>query len=187
VNFPWGGMLSRQIKGKRDTIPLHSTCLVNFPWGGMLSRQTKSKRDAIPLHSTCLVNFPWGGMLSRQIEGKRDAIPLHSTYLVNFPWGGMLSRQTKSKRDAIPLHSTEDRNFPWGGMLSRGAGCYPAKPRVSGMPSRSTALKTVSATCERLSGCKKARAESRFAAASNQRISRSATVRTRPCPPMPAR
>ena len=75
----------------------------------MLSRQIKGKRDAIPLHNTYLVNFPWGGMLSRQIEGKRDAIPLHSTYLVNFPWGGMLSRQTKSKRDAIPLHSTEDR------------------------------------------------------------------------------
>ena len=47
----------------------------------MLSRQIKGKRDAIPLHNTYLVNFPWGGMLSRQIEGKRDAIPLHSTYL----------------------------------------------------------------------------------------------------------
>ena len=46
----------------------------------MLSRQIKSKRDAIPLHSTYSVNFPWGGMLSRQIEGKRDAIPLHITY-----------------------------------------------------------------------------------------------------------
>jgi len=47
----------------------------------MLSRQIEGKRDAIPHHSTYLVNFPWGGMLSRQIEGKRDAIPLHSTYL----------------------------------------------------------------------------------------------------------